>query len=79
MGVLRPSLEDKAIIADDYFTLDGPKKLKKSISQNNLHDEEFEEVTDFNYIYTEAEWREILQNSSKLTQNEEQRLVCSIK
>lgn len=79
MDRLRPSLEDKATIADDYFTLDGPKKLKKSISQNNLHEEEFEEVTDFNYIYTEAEWREILQNSTRLTQNEEQRLVCSIK
>lgn len=81
MNELRPSLEEKAVISDDYFGTSGVRRLKRSTSTSRLVDEEdYEEVSDYNYIFTEKEWREILEDPKhKLTATQEQRLICSIK
>lgn len=79
MRELRPSIEEKAIISDDYFGTSGVRRPKRSTSESRFIEDEYEEVTDVNYILTEHEWREILDSKTKLTAIAEQRLICSIK
>jgi len=80
MQELRPSLNDK-IVGDDYFTNKVKRRNKKSTSTSRLQEEEeYEEVTDLNYILTEAEWRDFLENPPKKWREIfQQRIICSIK
>ena len=65
MNEIRPSLEDK-IVSEDYFSNGNAKKSKRSTSTSRVkEEEEYEEVSDLNYILTEAEWRAFLKNPPK--------------
>lgn len=77
MNQIRPSIGDKAKIADDYFSSTTIKPLKKSTSASKLieEEEEFEQLSDYHYIFTEKDWREILVQTEKLSKVQEQRMI----
>jgi hypothetical protein len=52
--------------------------FKKSTSASKLieeGEEEFEQLTDYHYIFTEKDWREIISQSGKLTEVQQQRMI----
>ena len=80
MREIKGSLNDK-IVAEDYFSKQTKKKNKRSTSTSRIQEEdEYEEITDLNYILTEAEWREFLESPpKKMSETLQQRFICSIK
>ena len=81
----RTSMNGKSI-SENYFSPPNNRKrvrkAKRSTSTSRLQEDEdeYEEITDLNYILTEAEWREFLNDSpKKASEVMQQRIICSIK